>query len=272
MHVVRIFRRSSSSSRRGCSRWAASPRTACARSVAGARRPRTARSSSACSPATGRSTSCTSRSTPAASSCWRCTSRWPSTCARSSSAVKINTDLERVGDLAVNIAEAVEPLHAASAGQGADRHPADGRHRPGDAARRARCLRAARHRAGAGGAERGRRARRAEDAGLPRAADLHAPGSGHHRAGARPDPDLPPPRADRRPRHQRRRGRHLHGLGPRRPAPRRRECHYAGSARPVATSQRSPRSVALSARPWLAVAGARSCEVRVDAPSPFTIQ
>ena len=42
----------------------------------------------------------------------------------------------------------------------------------------------------------------------------------HHRAGARPDPDLPPPRADRRPRHQRRRGRHLHGLGARRPAPR----------------------------------------------------
>ena len=77
----------------------------------------------------GRSTSCTSRSTTAASSCWRCTSRWPSTCARSSSAVKINTDLERVGDLAVNIAEAVAALHAAPAGQGADRHPAHGRHR-----------------------------------------------------------------------------------------------------------------------------------------------
>ena len=28
------------------------------------------------------------------------------------SAVKINTDLERVGDLAINIAEAVAPLHA----------------------------------------------------------------------------------------------------------------------------------------------------------------
>ena len=42
----------------------------------------------------------------------------------------------------------------------------------------------------------------------------------HHRAGARPDPGLAAPRADRRPRHQRRRGRHLHGLGPRRPAPR----------------------------------------------------
>ena len=97
-----------------------------------------------------RSTSCTSRSTTAASSCWRCTSRWRSTCARSSSAVKINTDLERVGDLAVNIAEAVTALHAAPAGQGADRHPADGRHRPAHAARRARRLRPPRHRAGAG--------------------------------------------------------------------------------------------------------------------------
>ena len=45
------------------------------------------------------------------------------------SAVKINTDLERVGDLAVNIAEAAQPLPAAPAGQAADRHPAHGRHR-----------------------------------------------------------------------------------------------------------------------------------------------
>ena len=34
--------------------------------------------------------------------------------------------------------------------------------------------------------------------------------------------DLPPPRAHRRPRHQRRRRRHLHGLGQGRPPPRRR--------------------------------------------------
>ena len=38
----------------------------------------------------------------------------------------------------------------------------------------------------------------------------------HHRAGARPHPGVAPPRAHRRPRHQRRRGRDLHGLGARR--------------------------------------------------------
>ncbi len=90
------------------------------------------------------------------------------------SGVKINTDLERVGDLAINIAEAGAPLSAPRAGQGADRHPADGRHRPGDAARRAGFVRQARHRARPAGPERRRRPGRAEDAGLPRAADLHA--------------------------------------------------------------------------------------------------
>ena len=58
-----------------------------------------------CWSAISRSTRCTSKSTTAASRCWRCTSRWPSTCAIVA-AVKINTDLERVGDLAINIAEA----------------------------------------------------------------------------------------------------------------------------------------------------------------------
>ena len=53
-----------------------------------------------------RSTRCTSRSTTAASRCWRCISRWRPTSATIVAAVKINTDLERVGDLAVNIAEA----------------------------------------------------------------------------------------------------------------------------------------------------------------------
>ncbi len=61
-------------------------------------------------------------------------------------------------------------LPAAPAGQEADRHPADGGHRAGHAARRARRLRPPRHRARPARAERGRRARRAEDADLPRAA------------------------------------------------------------------------------------------------------
>ena len=48
-------------------------------------------------------------------------------------AVKINTDLERVGDLAVNIAEAARRYAQHAAGQEADRHPADGQ------ASRSRC-------------------------------------------------------------------------------------------------------------------------------------
>ena len=79
------------------------------------------------------------------------------------SAVKINTDLERVGDLAVNIAEAAGRYLRASAGQGAHRHPADGRHRAGHAPRRARRLRPPRHRARPGRARPRRRARHAED-------------------------------------------------------------------------------------------------------------
>ena len=61
-------------------------------------------------------------------------------------AVKINTDLERVGDLAVNIAEAARRYALAPAGQEADRHPAHGVHRPDHAARRARRVRPPRHR------------------------------------------------------------------------------------------------------------------------------
>ena len=53
-------------------------------------------------------------------------------------AVKINTDLERVGDLAVNVAEAGKRYLQHAAGQAAHRHSPHGRHRAGDAARRAR--------------------------------------------------------------------------------------------------------------------------------------
>ena len=45
-------------------------------------------------------------------------------------AVKINTDLERVGDLAVNIARGGQRYAHAPAGQEADRHPAHGRRSP----------------------------------------------------------------------------------------------------------------------------------------------
>ena len=56
------------------------------------------------------------------------------------------------------------------------------------------------------------------------------------RAGARPDPDLAPPRADRRPRHQHRRRRDLHGLGARRPPPR--AASTGSDARPSRYSRR----------------------------------
>ena len=134
-------------------------------------------------------------------------------------AVKINTDLERVGDLAVNIAEAGKRYL-----QHAPVKPLIDIPRMGDLAQKM--------------------LRDALDAFVRRdmalaeavlAADdtldglksqifrelltymLQAPG--HHRAGARSDPDLPAPRAHRRPRHQRRRGRHLHPVGQGRPAP-----------------------------------------------------
>ena len=64
-------------------------------------------------------------------------------------AVKINTDLERVGDLAVNIAEAARRYIAHPPVKKLIDIPRMARHRAGDAARRARRLRPARHGAGA---------------------------------------------------------------------------------------------------------------------------
>ncbi len=134
-------------------------------------------------------------------------------------AVKINTDLERVGDLAVNIAEAGKRYL-----QHAPVKPLIDIPRMGDLAQRMlrdaldafvrRDIAMAEARAG-----RGRRPRRAQDADLPRAADLHAAGPGDDRAGPGPHPHLAPPRAHRRPRHQRGRGRHLHPVRPGRPPP-----------------------------------------------------
>ena len=72
-------------------------------------------------------------------------------------AVKINTDLERVGDLAVNIAEAGKRYLQHAPVKPLIDIPRMGEHRADDAARRARRLRAPRHRAGRGGAGRRRR-------------------------------------------------------------------------------------------------------------------
>ena len=44
-------------------------------------------------------------------------------------AIKINSDLERVGDMAVNIAEAARRYAIAPAGEETDRHPAHGHYR-----------------------------------------------------------------------------------------------------------------------------------------------
>ena len=92
------------------------------------------------------------------------------------SAVKINTDLERVGDLAINIAEAVQRYMRHSPVKELIDIP-----RMADIAQRMlrdaldayvrRDIALAQR-----GARRRRCARRAEDAGVPRAADLHAAG------------------------------------------------------------------------------------------------
>ena len=174
----------------------------------------------ACSSATSRSTSCTSKSTTAASSCWRCTSRWPRTCARSSprsrstptsnaSATSRSTSPRRRSATRTHppVKKLIDIPRMAEIAQAMLRDALDAFVRRDVGAGPAR-------------AERGRPARRAEDAGLPRAAHLHAAGSRHDRAGAGPDPGLAPSRADRRPRDERRRGRHLHGVGARRPSPR----------------------------------------------------
>ena len=193
------------------------------------REPRLARhrrSSNGSSPAMARSTSSTSRSTAAASRCWRCTSRWRWTCApivaggqdqHRPGAGRRPRDQHRRGG---------HPLPQTPAGQGADRHPADGDDRAGDAARRARRLRPPRY------APWPRRSSNEDDAldalktqVFRELLTYMLSGPVEDRARARPDPDLAPPRADRRPRHERRRGRHLHGPGARRPPSR----HRAGS-------------------------------------------
>ena len=67
------------------------------------------------------------------------------------SALKITTDLERVGDQAVNIAAAAVRAVARAPAQAADRHPAHGRARPGDADARRSTRSCARRRGGARG-------------------------------------------------------------------------------------------------------------------------
>ena len=135
------------------------------------------------------------------------------------SAVKINTDLERVGDLAVNIAEAATRYAM---------HPPVKRlidiPQMGDIAQ------AMLHDALDSFVRRDiRLAQQVLDQddlldGLKTQVFrelltymLHDPGD--RGAGTRPDPDFPASRADRRPRHQHRRRRDLHGVGTRRPPP-----------------------------------------------------
>ena len=91
-------------------------------------------------------------------------------------AVKINTDLERVGDLAVNIAEAAKRYLQHPPVKPLIDIPRMADIAQAHAARRARRLRPPRHRTRRGRARRGRHARRAQDADLPRAAHLHAVG------------------------------------------------------------------------------------------------
>ena len=135
-------------------------------------------------------------------------------------AVKINTDLERVGDLAVNIGEAGKRYL-----QHAPVKPLIDIPRMGDLAQK--MLRDALDafvRRDIALAEAVLAADDTLDAlktpDLPRIAHLHAADAGHDRAVPGPDPDFAAPRAHWRPRHQRRRGRDLHPVGQGRPPPR----------------------------------------------------
>ena len=135
-------------------------------------------------------------------------------------AIKINTDLERVGDLAVNIAEAAKryAMHPpvkklidiprmADIAQAMLRDALDA-YVKGDIALAQHVL------------NEDDKLDDAQDPDLPRAADLHAAGPAHHRAVAGSDPGVAASGTHRRPRHQRRRGRDFHGLGTGRPPPR----------------------------------------------------
>ena len=138
-------------------------------------------------------------------------------------AVKINTDLERVGDLAINIAEAARRYVV---------HPPVKKliDIPRMATIAQRMLRDALDAFVRRDTELAQHVLNEDDALDALKTQIFRElltymlaGPGDDRAGARPDPRLPPPRTHRRPRHQRRRRRHLHGLGPGRPPPRGRQ-------------------------------------------------
>jgi len=134
-------------------------------------------------------------------------------------AMKINADLERIGDQAVNIAEQavrvlahppVEPLtditRMAEIAERMTRESLDAFVRKG--AQLARSILA-----------RDDEVDQLQGPGLPRAAHLHDGRPRDDRARTGPDPDQPAPGADRRSRHQHRRGRDLRGGGQGRAAP-----------------------------------------------------
>ena len=216
-----ISRRSSSSSRRGCSKWAGSPRSRCAwrsRAWSSATAISSTRVLVGDEPLNALHIEVDNR-------CFTLLALYQPMAVDLRAivaAVKINTDLERVGDLAVNIAEAARRY--------VDHPPVK---KLIDIPRMAtiaqRCC-ATRSTRSSAATRRSPSSVLNEDDALDALKTqifrelltymLQDPGD--HRAGARPDPGLAPPRTHRRPRHQHRRGRDLHGLGQRRPPPRRR--------------------------------------------------
>ena len=211
-------RRSSRRCRRGCSRWAAWPRSACARPCRGS----STRDVALIDKVLRGDEPINELHIEVDNRCFTLLALYQpmATDLRAIvAAVKINTDLERVGDLAVNIAEAAHRYAT---------HPPVKKlidiPQMGDIAQT--MLRDALD----SFVRRDTRWRTQvlnEDDQLDALKTqvfrelltymLRRPDDG--RAGARPDPDLPPSRADRRPRHEHRRGRDLHGVGARRPAP-----------------------------------------------------
>ena len=142
---------------------------------------------------------------------WRCTSRWPPTCGGWPSVLKINGDLERMGDLARNIAKRVKKL--ARRPPGRSRSRSSSRSMALETLEQVRDSLDALTKSDARARPRRHRRRPPHRPPLPRrperaqGGDPPRPRPAQHLAP--PDQHRPQPRADRRPRHQHRRGRRL---------------------------------------------------------------
>ena len=139
--------------------------------------------------------------------------------------LKINEDLERINDEAVNIVQRAEVLNKTAAAQAVDRHPAHVRIGPGHGQGCSRRVRAPRCGLGARRRSARRGTRPVARPDFSRIAHVHARAvdwAGHHRPRHLSDLGVAAPRKDRRSRLQHRRERGVPRRGAYRAAPKRR--------------------------------------------------